>query len=268
MSPTIASVAPTVARLFGAEPPALCEEPPLDAVVDGAARALHGVAVERCLVFCPDALGAGIWGRCLNLPERVARHAPARVPVRSVVPPRTPVCFASMFTGGRPERHGIRTYERPVLACDTLFDALARAGRSTAIVAVERSSIDLIFRGREIDHFSERYDGEVLERAVEVLGEDRHDLVVVYQQEYDDLLHETGPFSDACLRAAAKHVGAFEAVAEAAAHAWRRRGRAVVFAPDHGAHFDPQTGRGDHGLDIAEDMDVFHWYGWASGEKE
>ncbi|MGQ0720786.1 MAG: hypothetical protein ACT4PE_04325 [Candidatus Eiseniibacteriota bacterium] len=268
MSSTIASLAPTVARLFGAAPPGLAGEPPLAAVLDGRERVMRGEPIERCLVFCPDALGAGIWGRCPELAGSVTKHAGLCVLLSSVLPPRTPVCFASMFTGGQPEQHGIRTYERPVLTCDTLFDALARVGRRTAIVAVERSSIDLIFRGRDIDYWSERYDAEVLERAITVVGDDRHDLVVVYQQEYDDRLHETEPFSEACLRAVERHVGAFVTLAETVSRAWRRHHRAVVFAPDHGAHFDPQTGRGDHGLDIAEDMEVSHWYGLSAGERK
>ena len=32
----------------------------------------------------------------------------------------------------------------------------------------------------------------------------------------------------------------------------------MVFAPDHGAHVDPE-GRGDHGVDIPEDLEVFHY---------
>lgn len=75
MSSTIASLAPTVARLFGAAPPALAGEPPLAAVLDGRERVLRGAPIERCLVFCPDALGAGIWGRCPELAGAVTKHA-------------------------------------------------------------------------------------------------------------------------------------------------------------------------------------------------
>ena len=34
----------------------------------------------------------------------------------------------------------------------------------------------------------------------------------------------------------------------------------MILAPDHGAHVDADTGKGDHGLDIPEDMQVSHWY--------
>jgi hypothetical protein len=261
MSGTIASLAPTVAHLFAVPAPLLSGEPPLRDVVDHRKRVLDGAPIERCLVFCPDALGAHIWKRCGHHLPAVTARAGVRVPLASVLPPKTPVCFASMFTGGLPERHGIRKYERPALQCDTLFDALARSGRRAAIVAVRGSSMDTIFRSRAVDHWSERYDDEVRDRAISVIRQDRHALVVAYQQEYDDRLHETEPFSESCLEAVRRHVESFAAIAEAAAQAWRNRHLAVVFAPDHGAHVDAVTGRGDHGEDIAADMELFHWYG-------
>jgi hypothetical protein len=45
-------------------------------------------------------------------------------------------------------------------------------------------------------------------------------------------------------------------------------GTPVAFAPDHGAHINPSTGKGDHGLDIPEDMDIFHCYGIYPGGKK
>jgi hypothetical protein len=62
------------------------------------------------------------------------------------------------FQGRRPDEHGVKKYERPVLRCETLFDALIAAGKRVAIVAVRGSSIDLLFRERPIDHHSCDYD--------------------------------------------------------------------------------------------------------------
>jgi hypothetical protein len=101
----------------------------------------------------------------------------------------------------------------------------------------------------------------VTERALTVIAADTHDLVVVYHQEYDDLLHKTHPHSDVCMQAVAHHVQSFEILARAAQRAWSAHNRAIIFAPDHGAHTDPATGKGDHGLDIPEDMSLRHWYG-------
>lgn len=259
---TIASVASTVARLFGAPLPTEECESPLASVLDARRQTIGTVSLERCLIYCPDALGVHIWNARPDLASAVSNHAALRVPVSSVLPPVTPVCFASMFTGVPPELHGIRKYERPVLKRETLFDALLRAGKKIAIVAVRNSSIDLIFRERKLDYFSEDYDNEVLGRAVDLVNQNHHDLIVAYHQEYDDLLHKTEPFSEECLQAAAHHVASFRTLVETVCSAWRSLPHAILFAPDHGAHVDPATGHGDHGENIPEDMHLYHWYGF------
>ena len=58
-----------------------------------------------------------------------------------------------------------------------------------------------------------------------------------------------------------RHVDAVQVLARAAAAAWSNQAYAVVVAPDHGAHLDSETRRGDHGLDVPDDISVSHWYG-------
>lgn len=258
---SIASLTPTVARLFATATPTLASEPPIESVLGMHKRNVNGEPIGRCLIFCPDALGVHIWRSCMSHLDTIAELADLRIPLLSVTPPKTPVCFASMFTGGQPIDHGILKYERPVLKCDTLFDVLLRANHRIAIVAVCNSSIDLIFRERNMDYFSERYDGEVEERTVDLLEKNRHNLIIVYQQEYDDLLHKNNPFSDLCIQAVTNHVRSFVRIARTALYAWSGHNNAIIFAPDHGAHADSASGHGDHGVDIPEDMQLFHWYG-------
>lgn len=154
---SIASVTPTVCELFGIAAPSSSIENPLARAIRYASDRLAGGFIERCLIYCPDALGDHLWDRFPDQRERITQCCPQRFSVAAVVPPKTPVCFASVFTGAPPEVHGIRRYERPTLTCDTLFDALVRAGRRVAIIAVRESSIDLIFRHRPLDYFSEAY---------------------------------------------------------------------------------------------------------------
>jgi hypothetical protein len=259
--PSIASLTPTVCRLMHIDPPAIATEPPLEQVVDAITRQVDGRRIEKCLIYCPDALGEHVWRRWPEREHKVQQLAPHQARVRSVSPSKTPVCYASIFTGAPPEVHGIRSYERPVLRCDTLFDAFVRAGRPATIAAVADSSIDLIFRDRDLRYLPGRDDGDTHEIALREIANCRADLIVAYHQEYDDMLHETGPFSDECAHAMARHLASFEALVAVARFAWRERDVMVVFAPDHGAHTDPETGRGTHGADIPEDMLVRHWYG-------
>jgi hypothetical protein len=215
--------------------------------------------VTKALVYCPDAFGTHALERFPVLHERLRRASTHEIELSSVFPPKTPVCFASLFTGGTPEQHGIRRYERPVLSCDTVFDALTRAGKKVAIVAVRDSSIDLIFRKRPIDYFSPTYDPLVTHQALDLLKANEHDVIVVYHQEYDDLLHRTGPFSELATRALEHHVETWELLARAASAAWGQD-YVLAFAPDHGGHFDPDKERGDHGEDRPEDMQLRHFF--------
>jgi hypothetical protein len=257
----LTSLTPTVCQLMGVPPPETTACSGLEHVAKAAGQIFGGKTVEKCLIFCPDAIGVHLWMHPELDFRQVLNAAPLQLPVRSVIPPKTPVCFASMFTGAPPEVHGIRRYERPVLSCDTMFDVLVRGNKRVAIVAVRDSSIDLIFRGRNLDYFSEPYDPDVRERTLQLVQQAEHDVIVAYQQEYDDTLHKTTPFSDACVRAAKNHLDAFAALAGAVRESWGQYRRALVFAPDHGAHIDPNSGHGDHGEDIPEDMHIFHCYG-------
>jgi predicted AlkP superfamily pyrophosphatase or phosphodiesterase len=245
----IRTITPTICRLLGIEPPSLSSGAALDVAGN----------VERVLVYCPDAIGTALVRDFADWFAPVLAAAPQAAALRSMVPPKTPVCFASMFTGALPTAHGIQAYERPVLGCDTLFDAVVRSGRKVALAAVKNSSVDLIFRRRPLDYFSEAYDPEVTARALDLIHKDRHDLTVVYHQEYDDCLHRTTVRSEPALAAARHHIEAFVDLAQAAARAWHDRPYAIMFCPDHGGH--DADGRGTHGDDIPDDMEITHFLG-------
>lgn len=256
----IGAITPTVCDLMGIERPRESQEEPISAVLT-ACRGADWSRVERCLVYAPDAIGRSLLEREADMAMRLARVAPVVTPLRSVFPSKTPVCFATMFTGAPPRVHGIQAYERPILECDTLFDSLIRAGKRPGIVSVEGSSVDIIFRGRHMDYFSESYDGEVTERALDLIEADRHDFILAYHQAYDDILHETAPTAPEALAAVEYHIDAFIDMVVTARRRWEGRVGLVAFAPDHGAHLDPQTGMGTHGSTAPEDMNVLHFFG-------
>jgi 2-polyprenyl-3-methyl-5-hydroxy-6-metoxy-1,4-benzoquinol methylase len=252
------AVAPTICRLFRLPPPVESTAAALEPVT-AAANMAHGRSrADRVLVFAPDAVGRAFLDARAELLGRVRRVAPLGVELRSVLPTKTPVCFASMFTGAAPAVHGIRQYQKPVVRIETVFDVLARSGLRTAIVAVKDSSTDLIFRGREVDYFSEPYDPDVVARCLELIEQDRHHLVLAYVQEYDDAVHASTHDSTQAVAAAERHVTQFERLAAAAGKRWSTWNRALVFAPDHGAH--TVNGKGTHGDDIPEDTELLHFW--------
>ncbi len=264
-APSIQALTPTVCDLLRIEHPAQCAAVGLAGVREAARDALGDEPVRRVLVFAPDAIGHHLRARHPGLFGPVLAVKPVEVPLHSVTPSMTPVCFASMFTGAPPSVHGIHRYERPVLTCDTLFDAAVRAGLRVAIVAVAGCSIDLIFRNRALDYYSLKYDCWVTEKALELMREDRHQLIIAYHQEYDDVMHAAGPFARRALRGAENSFAAFTELSEEMDVAWAGQDRALVFAPDHGAHADPSTGGGTHGTEMAQDMELWHFYSIRAG---
>jgi hypothetical protein len=259
---TIASLTPTICKLLGVSLPSLSDASPLDDVLVKGCLPKQDGFFERCLLFAPDAIGCCLFNSYPEIFEPVLQEAPFHVQLQAVMPSITPVCFASMFTGAMPEKHGLCKCEKPQLKCETLFDALVESGKRVAIVAVKGSSIDRIFRGRAIDYFSETYDDQVRSRTLNLIEANQHDIIIAYQQEYDDQLHQTYPTSQECLTALQHHVKSFQAISSAINQYWNTFNSILVWATDHGGHIDPETGRGTHGLDVPEDMMVEHFYGF------
>jgi hypothetical protein len=249
---SITSVTPTVCSLFGVKPPKDSGAKPVDSVLG---------EVEKVFIYAPDAIGEGLYRDYKNLFSGVRKLAPLEVEMKSIIPTWTPVCFSSMFTGAQPQIHGITKYEKPVLTIDTLFDTLARARKRVAIVAVKGSSIDLVFRNRKIDYYSEEYDPQVEMRVLDILKAKDYDLILAYHQEYDDLMHGSTPRDPKALEAFRRHLKSFETLATAFNERYTSENRVVAFTPDHGTHIDSVTGKGTHGTDSPEDMDVRHFWG-------
>ena len=261
---TLDSVAPTLCRIMGVPPIKGATANPIQEVLEAATKACDG-RIEKALLYAPDAIGEGLFRDFQDEFDPLIRVAPLEVPIRSMRPSYTPVCYGSMFTGMKPEEHGITKYDKPVLRCDTLFDALARAGKRVAIVAVKDSSIDTIFRERNVDYYSEAYDPEAETRALQLLKEDSHDLILVYHQGYDDTMHGSTPRSPEALASFREHLATFKMFGEAMNDAWSESDRAIAFLPDHGTHIDPESGKGSHGTDSPDDMEVRHLWGFYSG---
>jgi hypothetical protein len=245
---------------MGIQPPEDSGSELLDEVVTRSQKWGKGL-ITRALIFSPDAIGTSLVRGHGSLFAPLDKYVPIRIGLRSVVPPKTPVCYASMFTGAVPGVHGITRYVKQAPRSETIFDVAAREGKKVAIVAVKDSSLDLIFRQSSVEQFSEVYDQAVTNRTMDLIEVDRYDLIVVYQQEYDDTLHRQHPESQEALEAVGRHVESFTKIAQTVGSKWSRHRYMIAFSPDHGAHFDSAIGTGTHGDDVPEDMEVTHFFG-------
>lgn len=220
---------------------------------------------ERVVMYNPDAQAEWLVKKYPEIFEPVTSRCHLAYKFATVMPSVTPVCFATMYTGAMPEVHGIRKYEKPVLETDTIFDTLVRAGKKAAIVATKGSSMSIIFGGRDIDYYIIPADADADEKAVkkgiELIKEDKYDFLVIYNGNYDSMMHVTYPESEYAMHWLRHHADAFARIYSAVSETSKRSGRTALvgYATDHGVHTN-ENGRGTHGADIPEDIEITHFY--------
>ena len=279
----ITRLAASLAAAMGVRAPLQAEEPlpMIETLVKDHCRS---GSAEKMLLFCPDAIGQWLIQKYTMDFAPVVRYTQLQVPFVSAFPPVTPVNFASIFTGAQPNVHGIRRYEKKLITIDTLFDAFARAGKKTALVAIEGSSMGTIFTGRDIDYYIEPDDPEDTDgaattlRALELLEkrDPDYDVIIIYTMKYDDSIHATHPESTKSLHAMKAHNLQFEMLARKTAEVWKGYDTFLGYITDHGIHADHHSndgilrdkdGSGNHYADIPEDMNVTHFFGIQPAER-
>ena len=219
-----------------------------------------GGTADRAVLYHADAVGQYIWQQYTDLLAPVYMHTSMAVPFLSTVESVTPVAHASMYTGLDPEGHGIMTYTRPQLTCDTLYDRWVALGKRVAIVAQQDSTFLHIFTGRDIDYFQCANAVAVQEKSLELIAADKYDVISIHTFDYDSAAHAYGPESKEALNAVSLEAEGFHRLAEAL-EAYRGRHRILLtYSPDHGQHPVP-GGRGAHGSKMIEDMNIVHFFG-------
>ncbi|MDR1734974.1 MAG: alkaline phosphatase family protein [Oscillospiraceae bacterium] len=251
----ITHVTPTVCRLLGIKEPKQCATAPAREVL----QFFGEKKPDRVLLYNPDAVAWWLWEKYPELLAEAAAAADCILPLRSVMPSVTPVCFASMYTGAMPKVHGIQTYTKPVLKTETLFDACLKAGLKPAIVSTEGDSISKIFLKRDMDYYIYPTTQEVMAAAHKLIAEDAYDLITVYDATYDSTMHKYGPEAPESLAVLRQNAERYAALRHSVQKYWIGHTALIGFCPDHGCH-EIDGGCGSHGLDQAEDMIVCHMY--------
>lgn len=258
---SMASVAAGFTRALGVEPPYRAQRiaRPLEQLIEGAHCA-------RAVIYNPDAIAQWLWQKYTPDFEEVYRYTSLALPLRAVMPSVTPVCFGTMYTGTLPEVHGIRKYEKPVLRTDSVYDALIRAGKKCAIVSQDGASMSRIFLEREMDYFTQ-YEAEedVIAKAEELIASGKYDFISIYNGNYDHTMHGTRVESPEALAVMRKNCRFFGELMRTVESCYKGE-TFVGFATDHGCHDNPETGRGTHGTDLTDDLNVVHFYGILRGQ--
>lgn len=249
----------SLCKVMGVEPPRYSEGI-IDELVEYALSKTDGESVDRILMYNPDAIGQWTYEKYSDKFEPMRKYAPFELDMLTVFPPKTPVCFGSMYTGASPEVHGIQHYEKSLIKIDSIFDALIRAGKKPCIVAVKNSSLANIFNERKMDYFFEDYDNEVIAKTVELIKKDEYDFIVVYNQEFDDVMHRSHPNSKRSQKALDHHAQSFDILGRYVSECWKRHNTLLGCATDHGTHREWYL-LGQHCKNIPEDMNIKHYYG-------
>ena len=252
------SLCAALAYAMGIDAPAnaAAPNPALTAYVD---EAFGGKKADRVFMYNPDAIAHWIYEKYPEFLKEVTDRTSLSLPMQAVMPSVTPVCFGTMYTGAQPAVHGIRKYEKPVITIDSLFDALIRAGKKPAIVAYSTCSLTRIFLERDMDYFFFPTMAEANAKAAQLILEDKYDFIVVYNGNYDSVMHKNGPEDPHTLAELRVNAHMFSVFEEMISQHWQNHRTLLGFAMDHGAHeIDGKSG--SHGLDMPEDLNILHRY--------
>ena len=261
------TLAAALAYAMGIDAPKEAAEPN-PALVEYIDATLGRGGVDRVFMYNPDAIAEWIYRKYPRLTREVTRRCDIELPLATVMPSVTPVCFGTMYTGAQPAVHGITKYEKPVITIDTLFDALLRAGKKVALITYGQCSLGKIFLERDLDyyHFDEGGIEAVNAKAVEVILRDEHDFIVIYNGNYDSVMHKNGPESARSLAELRVNDHMFAVIANLIKTHWKQHHTLLGFAMDHGCHeIDGECG--SHGLDMPEDLNIVHLYKGYRKEK-
>ena len=263
---SITSTAATIARIAGIKPPQHAESEN-SAVIEKAAVVFGGRNADRVFLYNPDAIANWLFRKYTQFFTPALIRTSIQIPVHSVMPSVTPVCFASMYTGAKPEIHGIQAYVKPVVKTETLFDAYIKAGKKPVIVATEGDSMSKIFLERKMDYYFFDTPEKCNKKAVELIRRNEHDLIVLYNGNYDYCMHRNGPEAKNSLGKLRKNIETYAKMHDLIRKEWKDNNTLLAFLPDHGCHeLDGKTGGnkklGSHGLDMPEDMEIVHMYGF------
>ena len=256
----ITQVAATALSLLGVSAGEKMAQP-IEEVLSKAQEQFDGQKCDRVVMYNPDAIAFWIYERFQKKYfSPLDSNTDLKLPMLSVFPPVTPVCFGSMYSGLQPSDHGIQSYTKPVLKCETIFDRLIAAGKKVAIVSTAGDSISLIFLERKMDYFIYKTVKECNNKAHELIKKDEYDLIVLYNTDYDYWMHRcspTGPFAKNALK---KNVAEYLALKDLIQSEWKdKHHTALAFAPDHGCHRVYGV-LGTHGINEPCDMNTVHFW--------
>lgn len=233
--------------------------------VQGAPQALEDLVrqsyhakVDRVILFHAGAVGDSTLSHCPAALSAIHRLAPLSYELLAPYPARNAASLAALYGGT------ISASARGKIAPPphTLFAQLQAAGKRCALVAPRDSRLLTLFSAGDVELVTAVGDAAIAAKAVELIKQNNYDLIAVYQNQYDTLLHAGRPFGRRAVKAVDDHIAALDLLASAA-QVYYTGNTLLGFCPDHGCH-RTELGLGSHSRNLPQDLNVTHYFGFLS----
>ena len=108
-------------------------------------------------------------------------------------------------------------------------------------------------------HYEKGSIEDVNAKMVELILRDEHDFILIYNGNYDSVMHKNGPEGVRALAELRVNAHIFGVISQLIKTHWTHHNTLVGFAMDHGCH-EIDGDCGSHGLDMPEDIEIVHLY--------
>lgn len=239
-------IAPTVSKLLGIRAPAQSAGDVIEEVVRDMGR--H----DKVAVVVLDAFGVATWKRFEELTPNFNLIAHEHLlHVRSVMPSKTPVNFATIATGAPSDVHKIRDRSE-TLTVETTFHVLSEASMRSAAAGRAESTVGILLS--PFSHYKcvaeSNTDDELVQLGLDIIQRESPEYVLMQMLDVDSTGHKAGLEGDEIREAVSnvdRHLGdLLPHLAE--------RGYGLIVLADHGAH--QADGRATHDGSLEDDLIV------------
>ena len=104
-----------------------------------------------------------------------------------------------------------------------------------------------------------RNDKEVISKAIQIINSKEYDVICIYNQEYDDIMHRTHPKSLLSQRALKHYNQSHKMLLQAIKQSYQNQKTLFATITDHGVHREWYL-LGNHGKNIDKDINIIHFY--------
>jgi len=245
---SIKSVAPTSAYILGIRTPRGCKSQPIMDIIED-------LKVTGSLaIIVLDALGLYPWYFHRKIMPFLTSIINRRLAiVKSIVPSKTPINFATIVSGVGLEIHGIYTFNDN-FRCETLFDVIRENGlKSMGCGRPNTTGANLLARYADIKCISpEDSDDSLMLSLINYVLKYRPNYIIAQFIDPDNYFHRYGPYSDKVSKVLNKVDMRLKNIVKVL-----NKYYSILILADHGQHaIIDKNGevKGGHGESIEEDV--------------